>query len=124
MTFRTRTQDVVRHALSDPYLLRITRYLPCFAQSVNPTLGETAVQREPRKSLPSPLTLQPRLVGREAAAAFIGLSVRKFDELVADGRMPKPKRIDARVLWDVRALDAAVDRLNGDVSRAVDGARA
>ncbi len=82
------------------------------------------MQREPRKSLPSPLTLQPRLVGREAAAAFIGLSVRKFDELVADGRMPKPKRIDARVLWDVRALDAAVDRLNGDVSRAVDGARA
>ncbi|MFT4079263.1 MAG: hypothetical protein QM659_08130 [Rhodomicrobium sp.] len=81
------------------------------------------MQREPRKSLPSPLTLQPRLIGREAAAAFVGLSVRKFDELVADGRMPKPKRIDARVLWDVRALDAAVDRLDDATTQTLDEAR-
>lgn len=94
------------------------------AQPVNPAAGETALPSEPRKPLPVPLTLQPRLISREAAAAFVGLSVRKFDELVSDGRMPKPKRVDARVLWDVRALDAAVDHLDGDVSHTVDGARA
>ena len=33
----------------------------------------------------------------------------KFDEMVEDGRMPKAKRIDARKVWDRRALDLAFD---------------
>jgi hypothetical protein len=31
--------------------------------------------------------------------------------MVADGRMPKAKAIDARRVWDILALDAAFDAL-------------
>jgi len=37
----------------------------------------------------------------------MGFGVTKFDEMVDDGRMPKPKRIDGRVTWDRVKLDAA-----------------
>jgi len=45
------------------------------------------------------------------AATYIGVSPTKFDEMVADSRMPKPKRIDGRVVWDLRRLDLAFDAL-------------
>jgi hypothetical protein len=56
-------------------------------------------------------SLAPRGVCRSAAAAYIGVSPCKFDELVADHRMPMPRRIDARKVWDVRDLDLAFDAL-------------
>jgi predicted DNA-binding transcriptional regulator AlpA len=52
-----------------------------------------------------------RGLSREEAAAYIGVGTSKFDALVADGRMPQPKIIDARRIWDVRQLDAAFDAL-------------
>lgn len=58
-----------------------------------------------------PLSLPPRGLNREQAAAYVGVSVRKFDEMVDDGRMPPPKRVDARKLWDIRRLDEFFDRL-------------
>jgi predicted DNA-binding transcriptional regulator AlpA len=62
-----------------------------------------------------PPTLRPRLIGREAAAAYIYVSPTTFDEMVDDGRMP-PARIlgGRRRAWDVRELDEAVDRLPRD----------
>lgn len=54
-----------------------------------------------------PLSLPPRGLSREVAAQYIGVSAGKFDEMVSDGRMPQPKRIDARKLWDRDALDRA-----------------
>src|SRR5690348_3919960 len=45
------------------------------------------------------LPLEPLGLSREDAAAFIGVSATKFDQLVADGRMPAPRLADARVLW-------------------------
>jgi len=51
---------------------------------------------------------------REEAAIYVGVSSSKFDELVNDGRMPKPKKIDARKVWDMRALDLAFDDLPGE----------
>jgi predicted DNA-binding transcriptional regulator AlpA len=54
-----------------------------------------------------------RGLNREEGAAYVGVSVRKFEELVADGRMPQPKKIDARRVWDIRQLDAAFDALPG-----------
>jgi hypothetical protein len=45
---------------------------------------------------------------------YVGISSGKFDELVADGRMPTPRRIDSRKVWDVRSLDVAFDRLPTD----------
>jgi len=42
---------------------------------------------------------------------YIGVSAGKFDEMVADGRMPPPVRIDSRKIWDIRAIDLAFDAL-------------
>ena len=47
------------------------------------------------------------------AAEYIGVGDTKFDEWVNDGRMPPPKRIDGCVIWDIRQLDAAFNRLPG-----------
>lgn len=60
-----------------------------------------------------PPSLPPRGLCREAAASYIGVSPTKFDELVDDGRMPQPKRIDARKVWDRSSLDAFFDLLPG-----------
>ena len=46
---------------------------------------------------------------RPDAAAYIGVGTSKFDQLVAEGRMPKPKHIDGCVIWDVKELDLAFD---------------
>ena len=61
-----------------------------------------------------PPTLAPRGLNRSQAAAYIGVSPTKFDEMVKDGRMPKPKRVDARNIWDRLKLDTAFDELPGD----------
>lgn len=58
-----------------------------------------------------PLSLPPRGLTREQAAAYIGVSVTLFDDMIADGRMPGPKRINARTVWDLRQLDSAFDQL-------------
>lgn len=59
-----------------------------------------------------PPTLAPRLISREAAAAYVCVSPNTFDEMVRDGRMPRPRVLGRnRRAWDVRVLDAAVDRL-------------
>jgi predicted DNA-binding transcriptional regulator AlpA len=52
-----------------------------------------------------------RGLSRGEAAMYVGISAGKFDELVRDGRMPAPKRIDSRKVWDVRDLDVAFDAL-------------
>jgi predicted DNA-binding transcriptional regulator AlpA len=61
-----------------------------------------------------PPSLPPRGLKRVWAAAYIGVSPTKFDEMVDDGRMPKPKRIDGRTVWDRKALDDAFDALPDD----------
>jgi predicted DNA-binding transcriptional regulator AlpA len=42
-----------------------------------------------------------RGLSREEAAMYIGISPSKFDELVGDGRMPAPVKIDGRKVWDL-----------------------
>lgn len=65
-----------------------------------------------------PLTYPPRGMSREEAARYIGVGTTKFDEMVSDRRMPKPKRIDGRVIWDRLAIDAAFSDLpSGDENR-------
>lgn len=66
-----------------------------------------------------PPNLPPRGLCREAAAQYIGVSGGKFDEMIGDGRMPMPLRIDGRNVWDRRALDRAFDALGGN--QAEDG---
>ncbi|MGV2082049.1 MULTISPECIES: helix-turn-helix transcriptional regulator [unclassified Rhizobium] len=69
--------------------------------------------RAQRAGVVLPLSLPPRGLNREQAAGYIGLSTSLFDGMVKDGRMPKPKRVNARTLWDRHALDRAFDRLPG-----------
>jgi excisionase family DNA binding protein len=61
-----------------------------------------------------PSSLAPRGLSRVEAAAYLGVGVSKFDQMVADGRMPGPKRIDGRKVWDRIGLDHAFDALPGD----------
>ena len=69
-----------------------------------------------------PPQLPPRGLCREAAAQYIGVSTAKFDELVEDGRMPGPKVIDRRKIWDRQTLDAAFVALpDGDAVNPWDG---
>ncbi len=56
---------------------------------------------------PDGISYPPRGMSREVAARYIGVSATKFDEMVKDGRMPKPKRVDGRVTWDRWLLDGA-----------------
>ena len=53
-------------------------------------------------------------MSREQAANYIGVGPTKFDSMVKDGRMPRPKRVDGRRVYDLRQLDAAFDALEDD----------
>jgi len=61
-----------------------------------------------------PPTLAPRFVNREQAAAYLCVSPPKFDQMVKDGRMPRPRCIDRRRVWCVRELDAKADAIPVD----------
>jgi hypothetical protein len=52
-----------------------------------------------------------RGLSRKMAAAYIGCSPTKFDELVKDGRMPQPRCIDSRRIWDIVELDEGFEEL-------------
>jgi len=52
-----------------------------------------------------------RGLSRTEAAVYVGISPAKFDQLVADGRMPGARRIDGRNVWDVRELDLCFEDL-------------
>jgi predicted DNA-binding transcriptional regulator AlpA len=67
-----------------------------------------------RDVLPSSLPL--RGLSRVQAAAYIGVSPTFFDEMVADGRMPKPVRMNARTVWDRLKLDEAFAALSDGLS--------
>ena len=54
---------------------------------------------------------EPRGLARVQAARYIGVGPSKFDEMVKDGRMPPPKRVDSRIIWDRFGLDAAFEDL-------------
>jgi hypothetical protein len=62
-----------------------------------------------------------RGLSRGEAAAYVGISPSKFDEMIADGRMPGPRRIDSRKVWDVRELDLSFDELPRDDSGPATG---
>jgi predicted DNA-binding transcriptional regulator AlpA len=76
------------------------------------------------RQLALPPTLPPRLIGRDAAAAYVCLSPTTFDKLVVRGVMPKPRILsDGRHAWDVRELDAATDALPHDGDNTKDNTK-
>jgi hypothetical protein len=42
---------------------------------------------------------------------YLGISPNKFDDMVEDGRMPRPRVIDGRKVWDIYELDVSFDDL-------------
>lgn len=56
----------------------------------------------------------PRGLSREQAASYIGIGTTLFDSLIKDGRMPPPKRINARTVWDRLTLDSYFEKLDCD----------
>jgi hypothetical protein len=67
----------------------------------------TAKSLSPSQSRPVPR----RGLSRIEAAMYLGISPSKFDGLVTDGRMPRPRIIDCRKVWDIFELDMAFDEL-------------
>jgi len=64
-----------------------------------------------------------RGLARPEAARYVGVSPGNFNAMVSDGRMPQPKRIGRRLVWDIRAIDVAFDELpdRDDSSSNADG---
>lgn len=63
---------------------------------------------------PDSLSYAPRGLNRDEAARYVGVGATKFDEMVSDGRMPRPKRVDGRVIWDRLRIEAAFSDLPDD----------
>jgi predicted DNA-binding transcriptional regulator AlpA len=57
------------------------------------------------------LTSWRRLVSRDEAASYCGLSPSSFSNWVSLGRLPRPLEGTAR--WDLKAIDRAIDSLSG-----------
>jgi predicted DNA-binding transcriptional regulator AlpA len=55
--------------------------------------------------------IEPLGLSRSDSAQYVGVSASKFDEMVKDGRMPAPKRVNSRVIWDRLGLDQAFENL-------------
>lgn len=62
---------------------------------------------EKRSSRVGRLSLAPIGLSREAAAEFIGIGTTLFDRMVNDGRMPLPRALDGRTVWDREEVEAA-----------------
>jgi hypothetical protein len=58
-----------------------------------------------------PHGMVPRLISREAAATYCGMSPNHFEEHIAPA-VP-PVRVGKRNLWDVKALDRWLDQRSG-----------
>lgn len=56
------------------------------------------------------------MLSRAEAAAYVGVSANTFTRMVEDKLMPRPVQVYARLLWDVRKLDMAIDALSEDDS--------
>jgi predicted DNA-binding transcriptional regulator AlpA len=69
------------------------------------------------RPLPPPTDPAPRAVAGVEAAIYVGVSPTLFDQMVKDGRMPIPKRINGRVVWDLLALDEAFEALPDEHGR-------
>ncbi len=112
-SYNRRPPVIPRHRPTPPVL----GFVP---PSLSGILGtpETQTHRPmPKRPAILPPTLAPRGLSRTEAAAYIGVSPTLFDHLVRDRRMPPPKRINARTVWDRKKLDRAFELIpDGDHS--------
>jgi hypothetical protein len=60
-----------------------------------------------------PPSIIPRGLNVDQAAEYVGVSAPKFIDAVKAARYPEPIRHGKRQVWDLRALDLAMDRESG-----------
>ena len=61
-----------------------------------------------------PVSCPPCGLSRAQSANYVGVGTTKFDEMVTDGRMPRPKRVDGRNIWHRSGLEEAFLALPSD----------
>jgi hypothetical protein len=84
-------------------------------QLPNRYASELRADGSPNRRMLSTMRPVPRRgLSRDEAAMYVGVSAGKFDEMVGDGRMPGPVKIDRRNIWDIRSLDLAFDELSAE----------
>lgn len=66
-------------------------------------VGEVMAER---RALPEGMT--PRLLSREEAATYCGVSPHHFEDTI--GKAVSPIQVGRRVLWDREAIDRWIDR--------------
>ncbi|KAI93223.1 hypothetical protein T281_18010 [Rhodomicrobium udaipurense JA643] len=67
-----------------------------------------------------PPSLPPRGLSRDQAAEYICASPALFDQLVRDGRMPKPVRINTKPVWDRVEIDLYFSALKSEEAAIAD----
>jgi predicted DNA-binding transcriptional regulator AlpA len=72
--------------------------------------GEPAVNRRLTNRAATQLR---RGLDREESAIYVGVTLAAFDQMVINGRLPKPVDLDGELVWDLVQLDRAFDRLSG-----------
>ena len=57
------------------------------------------------------LRLAPRGLDIAEAAAYVGVGVGTFQAMVDDGRMPRARALESRLVWDRAEIDEHFSRL-------------
>ena len=57
------------------------------------------------------LKFKPRGLAMSQSASYVGVGGTLFKEMVDDGRMPQPRIINSKEVWDTQELDFAFDEL-------------
>jgi hypothetical protein len=61
----------------------------------------------PNKRLAHELRIEPISVGRDHAAAMLGIGTSTFEAHVSRGTLPKPRQLGGRAVWLVEELRSA-----------------
>lgn len=62
----------------------------------------------------------PRGLSADEAARYIGVGRTMFEELVASRKMPRPKRIGSRVIYDRFEVDACFSDIESAPANRID----
>lgn len=81
---------------------------------------ESKIPASRRRAEVLPLSLPPFGVNREQAAALVGISTSLFDWAVVNRKMPQPRLLRGRNIWDVEELFSSFRELPHRASKALD----